>query len=389
MNNFLYNSIKNNLKEIEKDNKRFLNYISSNSDNDDNIITVAGKQYVNMSGNDYLGLRFNKDIISKSIEYTKKYGSSSSSSRLITGTIDIYQKLEEDLAKFKGTQKALVFNSGFQANFSILSLLTNKANIGTTPDVFTDKLNHASMHDGLSGIRQKRYKHLDINHFKKLVNESDNESKLAITETVFSMDGDTVDLNAWTNVCKDNDVFSFVDEAHSGGVMGTDGSGIAKGLGIDIVMGTFGKAWAGFGSYVAVDETIYDFLVNKCRGLIYTTALPPSVIGAIQGSLDLMPHLNDARKRLTTISNYVRNQLTDYGYEILGNSHIIPVVIGSDNDTLAISNELKENGFWISAIRHPTVPKGSARLRIAMSASYKDQDIEKMLNILKDFKKKK
>ena len=230
-NSNLYSSLKDTVEKIEQDNKRYLETILSSVELGMNTIVVNGKKYTNMSSNDYLGLRHNRQVIDTAIEYAQKYGASSSASRLVTGTLDIHTALEQNLAVFKGTEKALIFNTGFQANSAILSCLTQKQNIGRVPAVFTDKLNHASMHDGLIGIRQSRYKHLDIKHFESIVLKSDNTHKLAVTETVFSMDGDTLDVAKWVDVCKQNEVLSFVDEAYSGGVFGMHGSGLAKGVG--------------------------------------------------------------------------------------------------------------------------------------------------------------
>ena len=352
----LYEHLKNWVEKLPYDNKRLLNTITSER-NEHNEIVVDGDRYVNFSSNDYLGLRHHPFVIEKSVQYAQKYGSSVSASRLVTGTFDIYTALENDLAVFKGKAKALIFNSGFQANSAILSCLASAT--PSPPDVFTDKLNHASMHDGLRHIRQKRYPHLDLDYFEKLLKGSENAHKLAVTESIFSMDGDRVDVERWAHLCRQYQALSFIDEAHSSGVMGGNGEGITtsldrdKGIDIDMVMGTFGKAWGNFGAYIATDKTLYDYIINACRGFIYTTALPPSVIGGITASLELMPTLCDKRERLKNNAQYIRKELQHLGYATKGDSQIIPVIIGSNHDTMTASAKFRDNGIWISAIRTP------------------------------------
>ena len=383
-----YNTIRSTLENIEVNNKRFLHVVTTDREIGACHIVVAGKRYINMSSNDYLGLRHHPFLLEQAVLYTNKYGASSSASRLVTGTFDIHKNLERDLAKFKGTEKALLFTSGFQANSAILSTLTNKRHIKEIPAVFADKLNHASMHEGLVNIRQNRYRHLDMEHFDSLVSRCENVNKMAVTESVFSMDGDKVDVKKWSDICKKNGVLSFLDEAHSGGVMGDEGKGLACNMGVDIVMGTFGKAWGSFGAYVAVDAMLYDFFVNTCRGFIYTTALPPAVVGSIQAGLKLIPTLEKQRVHLKKMAEYVRETLKTYGYTTAGTTHIISVIIGENQATLKASEVFRKRGIWICAIRPPTVPIGLARLRIALSALHTNEHIETMLAIFKEMREK-
>lgn len=388
-NSNLYDVIKGAIHRIKIDNKRFLQTVTVEKEIGVCRVVVAGKTYINMSSNDYLGLRHHPYLSEKAIQYTDVYGASSSASRLITGTLEIHRALEEGLARFKGVEKTLLFSCGFQANSAILSALCNKMWMRCAPEVFTDKLNHASMHEGLRNVRQNRYKHLDMQHFETMLSRCDSPYKLAATESIFSMDGDALNVQKWSAICRKNGVLSFLDEAHSEGVEGEDGKGLGCNVAVDVIVGTFGKAWGSFGAYVSTDSVIHQFLVNFCRGFIYTTALPPAVIGATQAALELMPKLDRRRRRLKQLSMHVRKKLKTYGYTITGATHIISVIIGGDREAVRAAETFKAAGMWLSPIRPPTVPKGLSRLRISLSALHADGDIEKMLAIFKQLRSKK
>ena len=380
----IYDAIQKRLDTIAIADKRILKSLSEPQHNNRNHIIYAGKSYINFSSNDYLGLRHHPYLREKSITYTERYGTSSSSSRLVTGTLDIHTQLEHDLAIFKKYPRTIIFNSGYQANVALMQALTSPIFIKNC-SVFSDKLNHASTHDGLKHLRQKRYNHLDNTHMNMLMTQCINP-KIAITESIFSMDGDMADLKTWSNICQNHNALSIVDEAHSGGIYGNNGTGMAQGYDIDIIMGTFSKAWGSFGAYIACNEIMHEFLTNTCRGLIYTTSLPPSIIGATQASLDLMPELSHERIRLKTMANHIRSCIIEMGYTTMGHSHIIPIIIGDSHSTMQISDYLRDNGIWVSAIRHPTVPKGTERLRIALSSSHTDAQIDTLLTVLKNYK---
>jgi 8-amino-7-oxononanoate synthase len=355
-------------------------------------IHVNGQNYLNFSSNDYLGLSQHPDLIARAQDWAKKYGAGSAASRLVTGNLDIFTKIEDKIATFKNREAALIMVSGFQANVSILPALFDKESLGQTPLVFSDKLNHASMHLGCkaANILQIRYRHNDMNHLKELLEKhGDNQqSKFILTESVFSMDGDIAPLDEIDTLAKQHNCFVIVDEAHATGVLGERGKGLADKA--DLVIGTFSKAFGAFGAYVACSKNLKEYLVNKCGGIIYATALPPSVLGSIDAALDLIPNMDSERAHLQNIAQNFRNELSDLGYEC-GDSktQIVPLMIGDANEAIDLGNELKSQNIWATAIRPPTVPNNTARLRFAFSSLHTQEDIEKLITILKSTHQKK
>lgn len=355
-------------------------------------ITVEGRQYINFSSNDYLGLSQHKALIQRTQEWTEKYGAGSAASRLVTGNLDIFKQIENKVAKFKEKEAALVMVSGYQANVSILPALFDKKVLGAEPLVFSDKLNHASMHAGCAaaGVSQIRYRHNDMMHLKELLEKHANDKapKFILTESVFSMDGDIAPLDDINTLSKQYDCFVIVDEAHASGVLGKNGKGLADKA--DLVIGTLSKAFGSFGAYAACSKSLKDYLVNKCSGLIYTTALPPSVLGSIDAALDLMPLMDKERVHLQNIAQNFRNEVSSIGLTTgESQTQIVPLILGSADDALMLSEKLKTQGLWVTAIRPPTVPLNSARIRFAFSAQHTQDEIEKLLYVLSDMKKKK
>lgn len=351
-------------------------------------IIKEGKELINFSANDYLGLSKHPELIERAQEYIKNYGAGSTASRLISGTYDIHDQLEEKLASVFDREAALVFNSGFQANSTIVSTLTDRHSL-----ILTDRLCHNSLLQGslLSRATLKRYDHNDINHLKSLLQSGLEESYnkiLIITETVFSMDGDRADIAAISKLANEFGALLFVDDAHAVGVWGEQGLGLAKEVeGIDILLGTCGKAFGSFGSYVACSSQMRDYLVNFCPGFIYTTALPPAVIGAIDAALDLIPAMGDERNRLHKNISYMREAIQEIGFKTgPSTTQIIPIIVGDEKECLNLAQWLEEQGILATAIRPPTVPEQSSRIRITLSASHNKEQINHFLDVLKGWK---
>lgn len=345
-------------------------------------VLIEGEEYVNLSSNDYLSIASHPDIVK-----AMQGGGlpATSSSRLMTGTRKEHSLLEEKVAAFKGKEAAVVFNSGYQANIGIISALCSR-----TTAVYCDKLSHASIIDGikLSGAKMIRFRHNDMDHLEELLSRQIGNYKksLIITETVFSMDGDTPDLKRLTELKDKYDCMLMLDEAHATGVFGENGSGLAEeaniSASVDIIMGTFSKALGGFGAYAATSSSLKEYLINTCRSFIYSTSLPVNIILADIASLDVVRLEPERRKELLANSDYMRERLTEKGFNPLGGSQIIPIITADNKRTLKLSEDLKKKGFWVTAVRPPTVPDGESRIRISLNYDHKRTDIDAFLEAL-------
>lgn len=352
-------------------------------------IIMHGVPLINFSGNDYLGLAHHPELIARAREWTALHGAGAQASRLVCGTLDLHEQVEAKLAALKGTEAALLFASGWQLNASVLPALFNAAATQGKVEVYTDKLNHASLHHGCqaAGMRQIRFRHNDLAHLEaQLVAHADTPAtRFIITESVFSMDGDRADVSELAAIAARHDAFLYLDEAHATGVLGPHGmglSGLAPG-GVDLVMGTFSKALGGFGAYVAGSKTMCDYLVNHCSGFIYSTALPPAVLGAMDAALDLMPHMDAERAHLANSAERLRQALRKLDLDPgLSSTQIVPAIVGDAAETLALSAALQNAGMLAVAIRPPTVPAGTSRLRIALSAAHSDDDVSQLIGAL-------
>ena len=247
------------------------------------------------------------------------------------------------------------------------------------------------MHQGCksAGIKQIRFHHNDAAHLSTLMDQykDDPRPKFILTESVFSMDGDIAPLDALYKLRDQHNAFLIVDEAHACGVLGDNGKGLADKA--DLIIGTCGKALGSFGAYVVCTQPIKDYLVNHCGGLIYSTALPPSTIGAINAAIDLMPSLDNAREHVLTLAKNFRAELTNMGFDCgQSQTQIVPLILGDADKTIQMASTLKENGLWASAIRPPTVPQGSSRIRFAFSAAHRQEDVTQLLNIISDTNQK-
>jgi 8-amino-7-oxononanoate synthase len=337
----------------------------------------------NFAGNDYLGLSRHPLLIARARECTEKYGAGATASRLICGNAPIYAQLEERLARGKGYEAALIFNSGYQANLTVLAALADADVVGKPVTVLADRLSHNSLLQGanLGGARLMRFHHNDYAHLENLLRAQKERDAhiIVVSESVFGMDGDLADLAALGALARRFEAMLYIDEAHATGLFGPDGFGLTaahKGV-VDIAMGTFGKALGSFGAYVACDAVIRDYLIQRCGGLIYSTALPPAVLGAIDAALDLLPVLENERRYLQQQAKRMRQALLAQGWDCgASETHIIPVLLGDEQAATTLAAKLLEHGILAPAIRPPTVPRGSSRLRLSLSAAHRVADID-------------
>jgi 8-amino-7-oxononanoate synthase len=348
-------------------------------------IRVDGRPYINFSSNDYLGLRFHAALIGRAIDWAEAYGVGAGASRLVTGNLDLFAPIEAKVARLKHKPAALVMASGFQTNAAVIQALLDRTVLGAEPLVFADRLNHASMHFGCqaAGVRQIRYRHGDASHLGELLSQyqGDSRPRFILTESVFSMDGDVAPLADIAALARAHDACLIVDDAHATGILGEGGAGLSAEA--DIVIGTFSKALGSFGGFVASTETVRDYLVNRCAGLIYSTALPPPVLGAIDAALDVGPGMNVERAGVASLAERFRAGAEGAGLDTgASTTQIVPVILGSAETALAISLRLRQAGLWVTSIRPPTVPAGTARLRLAFTAAHHESDIDRLLDVL-------
>jgi len=350
----------------------------------------GGRTMLDFSSNDYLGLARHPLLVERAGQWAAEHGAGSGASRLVTGTSAAHLALEARIATFKHCEAALIFASGWQANAAVIpALLTAMPNAPQGPAVFTDRLIHASMHAGLAmaGTRQHRFRHNDLDHLETLLAEKGvgASARLILTESVFSMDGDRVDITRLAQIAERHDAALFVDEAHATGVLGPEGRGLSALVPgqVDLIMGTFSKALGGFGAYVAGSQVLIDYLVNAASGFVFTTAPPPAVLGAIDAALDLVPAMDAERAHLAALGDRLRLGLARLGLDHGASStQIIPAMIGAEDEAMALSARLEEAGFLASAIRPPTVPPGTSRLRLALRAGHSPADIDALLTAI-------
>lgn len=351
-------------------------------------VEVNGKRMLNFSSNDYLGLSSHPLLRDRAEEYIHRYGSGSTASRLVCGNYECFEHVEKKIAELSGRQSALIFNSGFQANASLLPSLAGRNTL-----ILSDRLNHNSLIQGclLSRCQIELFRHNDMGHLEELLKENRGKTRerriLIVTESVFSMDGDQSDIDTLISFSEEYDAFLFVDEAHATGLFGRNGMGITSWKDVDITMGTFGKAAGSFGAYIACDREISDYLINFCYGLIYTTALPPPVLGAIDAALDLIPIMDKERKELFIKADRLRKSLHVLGFNTsLSTTHIIPIVIGDEEKTISLSRWLEKNGILAVTFRYPSVAKGDSRLRVTLTTSHAWEHIDLLIELLREWR---
>lgn len=350
-----------------------------------NRVRVEGKEVLLFCSNDYLGISqalLLKEEASRAIE---EWGVGAPSSRSIAGSLLIHKELEERLAEFKGTEAALLFPTGYMANIAILTSLVAEGDL-----ILSDQYNHASIIDGsrLSRAEVWVYKHRDMDHLEDLLKRSKHRRKLIVTDGVFSMEGDIAPLRELRELSDRYGAFLVVDDAHATGVLGKEGRGTAEYFGllgqVEVQMGTMGKALGVMGAFVAGERILIDYLINKARTFMYTTSLPPPLVGILLGALRILREEGWRRERLWENTRMFREGVKRLGFEVLGDTPIVPLVIGDDNLTMEFSRRLLEKGVYVQGIRPPTVPEGTSRLRFSISALHTEQDIRYALGALEE-----
>lgn len=354
-----------------------------------NILSINGNKVIDFCSNDYLGLSQHPLLIKRSKEYLDRYGASSTASRLVCGNLQCFEKVEKKLAMLKETEECLIFNSGFQANTTVIPTLTDRRSL-----LLLDRLCHNSLIQGakLSQACILRYRHNDYNHLEKLLKENNNKNFsriMIITESIFGMNGDMLDIEKVCLLANKYNAMLYLDEAHATGIVGKRGMGLScSQKEVTISMGTFGKSFGGFGAYIATSKKIKEYLINFCPGLIFTTALPPSIIGAIDAAIDLIPQMDKERKELFEKANYLREAFQNMNFNTLYSStHIIPIIIKNEKTCLSIYNKLLAKNTFAIAIRPPTVPQNTSRLRFALSTWHTTDHIKKLIIDIKSFQK--
>ncbi len=355
-----------------EDNLRALHTASGNG----REVSYGGHRYINLSSNDYLGLggdaELQKEFLLSASE-GDRFVMSNPSSRLVTGNSEDYDALENALEKLYQDKKTLILGSGYLANTGVLPALTSKGDL-----VIADKLVHASIIDGLRLCEcdWTRFRHNDLGHLETLLRQRKGGTTWVVTESLFSMDGDLAPLKELVELKKKYGFKLYVDEAHAFGVCGPDGAGCAAGCGldgdVDVLVGTFGKALASYGAFVATSPTLREVLVNRMRTLIFSTALPPLSLQWSRLMVEMLPKLGARREHLKELSMMLGDR-----------SHIIPLMAGSNAAALEMASQMREAGFWVTPIRYPTVPRGAARIRVSLSAALSKNDIEQFAELWK------
>jgi 8-amino-7-oxononanoate synthase len=350
-------------------------------------IVVDGKSYLSFCSNDYLGLANHPELIDAMQQGAAQYGAGAGAAHLVSGHTQPHHDLEVALAAFVGKPAALLFSTGYMANLGVVQALVAK---GDT--VFADKLNHASLNDAmlLSRAEMKRYRHNDVAHLEQLLVQTTRGRKLVITDAVFSMDGDLAPLPELLALCERHDAWLLVDDAHGFGVLGAQGRGSLAHFGIAskriIYMATLGKAAGVSGAFVAAEQVVVDMLVNHARSYVYTTATPPALASALLASLRVIEQGDALRAHLQMLVTQLRSGLDGLRWKLMPSSTAIqPLLIGDNKAALELSNALRERGIWVAAIRPPTVPQGTARLRITLSAAHAAADVTRLIEALHEF----
>jgi len=375
------------LDELERleslDQRRFLKSLERGSAQ---YVLYRGRQLVNFSSNDYLGLASHPRVKAAAQAAIEEFHASAGSSRLICGNLEIHERLESRLARFKQKEAALVFSSGYVANLGIITALA-----GEGDQIFSDALNHASIIDGcrLSRAQIFVYRHRDLNHLESLLREAPSaRRRLLVSDAVFSMDGDVADLPGLAALAAAHDCLLMLDEAHATGVLGSTGGGIVEHFvergklapgkeSVDVAMGTLSKALGSFGGFVACSSNLREFLINKARSFIFATALPPSAAGAALESLQLLSEEPFRREALWKNFDALKGRLSDSGFDVTASeTPILPLTFGTEAAALRMSERLAERGYFVPAIRPPSVPKGTSRLRITLCATHSGDEVE-------------
>lgn len=351
------------------------------------LLTVDGRSLVAFCSNDYLALADHPQVKRAFHEAVDRFGVGSGASHLVSGHSSEHHALEEELADFTGRPRALLFSTGYMANLGTVNAL-----LGRQDAVFEDKLNHASLLDAglLSGAQFQRFKHNDVDHLQSRLKASAARRKLVVVDGVFSMDGDAAPLPQLAEVADAHNAWLMVDDAHGFGCLGDHGGGCAEHFALTsdqlpILVGTLGKAFGTFGAFVAGSEALIETLIQFARTYVYTTALPPAVAAATRVSLRLLREEHWRRQHLQQLIEQLRCGAAQLGLSLMDSfSPVQPILLGSESRALAVCHALEKRGFWVPAIRPPTVPAGTARLRITLSAGHSAEQVARLLDALSD-----
>jgi 8-amino-7-oxononanoate synthase len=349
-------------------------------------VRVDGRELLNFCSNDYLGLRSHPELIRAASECMRQHGFGAGASHLVTGHSFEHQALEQELAAFTGRERALLFSSGYMANLGVVSALSTRHDL-----IVADRLNHASLLDAarLAGARLRRYPHLQAAGAAQALSlASDRDAAMLVTDGVFSMDGDIAPVSDLAALAAQYDATLMVDDAHGLGVLGAGGGGTLEQAGLDaravpVLVGTLGKALGSFGAFVAGDESLIEWLVQRARTYVYTTALPPVIAAATRAALRLVRDEPWRRERLQGLVTRFRAGAAAHGLPLSASlTPIQPLIVGDPARALALSEALDAQGFWVSAIRPPTVPQGGARLRVTLSAAHEEAQVDALIAAL-------
>ena len=336
----------------------------------------SGPTLTDFSSNDYLALAEHPKLIAAAKSCLSQYGTGSGAARLMSGDLEIFHRLEEATAQLKGCEAALVFGSGYMANVGVIPALVGRGDV-----IFCDRLNHASIYDGcrLANARLRRFRHNDLNHLEEcLKKERGTGAALIVVESIYSMDGDLCPLKELVELKNRFDCLLMVDEAHATGIYGANGGGIIQEEGlageVEVAMGTYGKGLGSYGAYVAGSAALVEFLVNKARSFIYSTALPPAVVAASLAAVELVRSQPELRRELHDKVAFFKKSLRDNGVaQDLGPSQIVPLLVGDSGRALQLAEALGSQGIFATAVRPPTVPKGTARLRFSVTRHHSEE----------------
>ncbi|MBI4822807.1 MAG: 8-amino-7-oxononanoate synthase [Nitrospirae bacterium] len=365
--------------------KGLLRDIKDRESSQGKAIIIKGREYINFASNDYLGLSSHPKVIEGAKKAFERFGGGGGASRLLSGGTVLHEELESLIADFKGTEKALIFNSGYSLNTGVIPSISNESDA-----IFSDELNHASIIDGCKLSRAKKYiyRHKDTEHLKELIKDVKAEKKIVITDGVFSMDGDIAPIKDICRLCKDEGAMLYIDDAHATGVLGR-GKGTLEHFGIKpepwiIQMGTLSKALGSFGAFVAGSCDLIEWLINTSRSFIFSTSLPPSVIGASIEAIKIIKKDISLIDNLWANRNKLAQALNESGFNTgKTETPIIPMMMKDIESTIKLSSELMQKGIYAPSIRPPTVK--TPRIRLTVTASHTDEDIEILLRALKDF----
>lgn len=342
----------------------------------------SSRPIIDFSSNDYLALSCHPQVITASRQFLEEHGAGSGAARLMSGDLALHHRLEEEIARFKEQEAALLFGNGYMANTGVIPALMGRHDL-----IFSDKLNHASIVDGciLSGAKLFRFRHNDMEHLAQLLTEKrGNGQALIVVESLYSMDGDKAPLAELVALKAKHDCLLLVDEAHATGVFGATGAGVIEEAGVtgqvDLVMGTFGKALGSYGAYVAASRPWIDFLLNRARSFIYSTSLPPAVIGAGLGALQVVKDNPGLGQKLLARVAFFKKALAAQNLEVESSTQIIPLMIGASEAAVELAAKLGEAGFFVTAVRPPTVPENTARLRFSVTLHQSEDDLASLAN---------